>query len=294
MAKSTKPTWSPGDVFITRVPDGRYAAVRVLQRQGRKRTLAYTTEYLGTEKPELHDPALRKTVKQRRFYYRRELARKWCDGPPPEGYELLGNLPVTAKEAQLESNVYGGWPCEEAWLEWRWQHDRAAFEEEVDRERAERERALRRPQKPKKMLDEADFWSIIALLDWAKTGDDDLVLEPAIAALANRSKTDIRQFYERFAYVLYQLDTKAHARQLAASDEYLSDDEFLYVRCCVVANGKKFYDSVLKNPKKLPKDLELEALLYLAPTAYERRTGEELDYSTGCSFESGSNVAAWE
>jgi hypothetical protein len=294
LAKKTMPTWSEGDVFITRVPDGRYGAVRVLRRQGRKSSVVYTTQYLDKEKPQLTNPLLKKPVKQRRFFYRGELARKWCDGPPPAEFELLGNLPVTVKEAKLECNTYGGWPWDEAWLEWRGEHDRAAFEEEVRREQEKRDRASRKPQKPKKMIAEMEFWAIIDLLDWKKTGNDDKVLEPAIAALAKRSQADIRQFYERFAYLLYQLDTKSHAKQLMDEDEYFSADEFLYVRCCVVANGKKFYESVLKNPKKMPKDLEFESLLRLAPEAFERRTGEDMDYLTGCSFETFSNVEGWK
>lgn len=295
--KQQSPDCSEGDVFITRMPDGRYGAVRVLRREGKSSVLS-TTPYLGHEKPLLTDPLLRMELRQKRFSFNGQVARSRYDGPPPASFEKLGNLPLTPEEAKIQCNSYSGsWgdsTGNAVWLEWRWEHDRAAFEEEIRREDEERARAQRKPQKPKKMMDEAEFWAIIALLDWQKTGDDDAVLEPAIAALAQRSKTEICRFYERLAFLLYQLDTRAHAQQCTSEGELLSADGFLYTRCCVVANGKDFYESVLHDPTKLPKDLEFESLLELAPRAYERRTGEEMDYLTGCDFETYSNVSGWK
>ena len=43
----------------------------------------------------------------------------------------------------------------------------------------------------------------------------------------------------------------------------------------------------------MPKDLEFEALLSLAPNAYELKTGKDFEYGTGCSYETFSNVAGW-
>jgi hypothetical protein len=70
-------------------------------------------------------------------------------------------------------------------------------------------------------------------------------------------------------------------------------DGFLYARCVVVANGKEFYEAVLKDPSKFPKNMEFESLLGLASGAYELKTGKEFEYSTGCSYESFSNPAGW-
>ena len=154
-------------------------------------------------------------------------------------------------------------------------------------------------EKPKKkMMSEDEFWSIIALLDWKHQGNDKKVLAPAINALASKSKTAICHFEERFAFLLYQLDTRAHASNTGEDSydpksDYISADGFLYARCVVVANGREFYEVVLKDPSKMPKDMEFESMLGLASGAYEVKTGEDFEYSTGCSYESFSNSAGW-
>jgi hypothetical protein len=291
----------PGDVFAAKLSDGRYRAVRVLRRVG-KSSLICTTEFLGLEPPSLDNPLLRKIVKQKRFFYKNEPAITWLDGTPPKCFELIGNIPLTKTEREKECKVYGGkWDSsagEEAFFEWRWVHDRAAFEEEARKEVEEFERVSRLPQKPKKMMSEEDFWSIIDQLDWRYEGDDNKVLAPAVKALAAKSKTEIRRFEERLAFLLYQLDTKAHASNIGEHSydpetNYVSADEFLYARCVVVANGRQFFETVLKNSAKMPKDMEFESLLGLAPTAYESKTGDDFEYSTGCSYESFSNSVGW-
>src|SRR5207248_2122881 len=105
-------------------------------------------------------------------------------------------------------------------------------------------------------------------------------------------------FEERFAHLMYQLDTRAHASNIGEDScdpesDYVSADGFVYARCVVVANGKEFYEQVLKDPTKMPKDMEFESLLGLASAAYELKTGEQFEYSTGCSYESFSNPAGW-
>lgn len=121
------------------------------------------------------------------------------------------------------------------------------------------------------------------------------VIEPVVRSLAKASVREIKGFEERLAYNLYRLDTKDHARRLTKrASEDPSADGFLYARCGCVANGKRFYDEVRKEPKRFPKDVEFESLLRIAGDAYERKTGDDFDYDTGCSYESFSNVRAWE
>lgn len=43
----------------------------------------------------------------------------------------------------------------------------------------------------------------------------------------------------------------------------------------------------------MPKDMDFESPLGLASGAYELKTGEALEYSTGCSYESFSNPDGW-
>ena len=98
---------------------------------------------------------------------------------------------------------------------------------------------------------------------------------------------------------MYLLDTKEHAENIG-EDSFKNDesnfsvDYFLYVRCCVVANGKEYFESTLKNPKEMPKDMDFEPLLYIAEEAYEQKMNRELDYETGCDYETFSNYKGWK
>ena len=292
---------TPGDVFAVKVPDGRYAAVRVIRKLG-KSSLVCTSPYLARDRPSLDEPLIRETIMEKRFFFDGTPARKWLDGAPPVCFEFLGNVPLTKDEAERECSAYGGKWAEfsgnEAYLEWRWLHDRPAFEQEVRKRQEEVERRRRLAQKPKKMMSEEEFWTVINVLDWKHQGNDEKVIAPAIKALGSKSKTEICRFAERFAFLLYQLDTKAHASNIGEDSYdpksgYVSADGFLYARCVVVANGREFYEAVLKDPSKMPKDMEFESLLGLAAGAYELKTGKEFEYSTGCSFESFSNPGGW-
>lgn len=146
-------------------------------------------------------------------------------------------------------------------------------------------------------LSEQRFWEIIALLDWSKEGDDDMVLDPAIAHLAAGSIRHIYEFADILSEKLYQLDNKKYAKHIGEdawrTDRYFSVDNFLYARCCVIANGQESFNQVLKNPKSMPKDLTFEALLYLPSEAYERRTGKNYDYLPAFNFETYSNQEGW-
>jgi predicted DNA-binding WGR domain protein len=146
-------------------------------------------------------------------------------------------------------------------------------------------------------MTEEVFWRLIKLFDWKKTGDDEEVMKPAIVALSKMNIDDIKRFEDILADKLYALDTEAHARETGenayGTGEYFSVDCFLYDRCCVVANGREYYESVVANPSRMPKDLEFESILYFAKYAYERKTGEEFDYSASTSYETFSNEAGW-
>ena len=300
MPATSKPV-QPGDVYTFQLPDQRYGAVRVIQRKD-KSSLVCTSEYLGTTPPKLDDPALKKILIQTRFFYKKEPDVTWYIGKPPEKFVYLGQVPPTPAESQRECNCHGGsWHVNVGlgvFQEWRWIHDRPAFEEEIRKEQEERARQRAIPKEPGKMMALDNFWAIIDKLDWDKTGDDDAVLAPAVKALSKMSVSDINQFAERFAWVLYQLDTREHARHIGDAydpkEGFVSADGFLYARCAVVANGQKYYERVLKDPTQMPENLDFESLLSLVHDAYEMKTDEEWDYSTGCSFESFSNPQGWK
>jgi hypothetical protein len=76
--------------------------------------------------------------------------------------------------------------------------------------------------------------------------------------------------------------------------DHFSVDWFLDVRCCVVANGKRTFETVLKNPKRMPKGMEFEALLQVAAQAYQAKTGEDFAFIPSVSYETFSNKAGWQ
>ena len=141
-------------------------------------------------------------------------------------------------------------------------------------------------------MNEEKFWEILSLLDWDKLGDDDAVCKPAIEALAQLGVEEIQRFEDLFTEKLHALDTTAH---MDHSGELASDsgDLFLYARCAAVTDGREEYEAILADPAKMPKDLEFEALLFLASTAYEKKTGREWDYVSDLSYETGSNKEGW-
>lgn len=299
--KIRKVALARGDIFAVKVAPSRWGAVRVAEVQGKSILLA-TTPYLGLEPPFLEDPLLREVLVQYRFFYRGERASVWVQGRPSENHVRVGNIGPTENDAILPRNTFsGGWDLNTgnaAFLEWRWQHDNAAFRQEVEEANKRAEQARLAEQKPGKLLPDEAFWEIIHQLDWSRFGNDDQVLEPAVKALAALKKTGMRHFQETLAYKLFQLDTRAHAREIGEyayrdEDTYFSSDTFLYSRCAAVAKGRDAFEAALADPGEMPKDEEFEALLSLADQACERKTGEPLDHDAGCSYESFSNVAGW-
>jgi predicted DNA-binding WGR domain protein len=150
-------------------------------------------------------------------------------------------------------------------------------------------------------MDEDLFWEIIASFNWKKQGNDDAVMLPAEKLLASLPVEDIFTFDNILAGKLYQLDGKKYAdacypkkQTLSDGTPYMSVDDFLYCRCCVVVNGRKFYEFTLEYPKNWPLETEFESILYLAQKAYERKThGQDYPHVTELCFETYSNRAGW-
>ena len=155
----------------------------------------------------------------------------------------------------------------------------------------------RQPNAARAPLSEAHFWKIIDLLDWTQS-DDDLILEPSIAYLAANSVRSILEFADLLSEKLYALDGKAYAQHIGTTawklDSFFSVDNFLYARCCVIANGQDFYQKVLENPTLMPKDTTFESLLYLPSMAYERKLNKKYNYTPTHSIETYSHKEAWQ
>jgi hypothetical protein len=146
-------------------------------------------------------------------------------------------------------------------------------------------------------LSEAEFWSLIDDLDWEKVGDNAAVIAPVVKRLSEFSVEAIQTFQDILAEKLYHLDGEKYATEIDKnayqSDKYFSVDSFLYARCCVVANGKDFYESVLKSPNQMPKDLTFGALLRVAAEAFELKTGEKFKYIPTYIYETYANSSGW-
>jgi hypothetical protein len=142
-------------------------------------------------------------------------------------------------------------------------------------------------------MNEDRFWDIIALLDWAKAGNDDAVIEPAVRELAKLPEAAILAFYDLLSEKLYLLDGRAYAEYSVSSAAGISSDLFLYARCGVVANGRERYEQVLENPSLFPQDLFFEALLEIPERAWLRKTGGRLEYLPKFIYETGFNPNGW-
>ena len=148
-------------------------------------------------------------------------------------------------------------------------------------------------------MDEDQFWAIIDLLDWDKEKRED-ILRPAVQALSQFPESDIAAFDDILAAKRYALDGQRFAEQLGSnrySEEegrHFSVDSFLCSRCCVVANGREFYEKVLQDPSEMPKEYTFEPLLNLAGKAHRLKTGkDEYDHLPEVWYETFSNPEGW-
>ena len=148
-------------------------------------------------------------------------------------------------------------------------------------------------------LTEAQFWALIDLPDWSKAGDDEAVIRPLVEVLANSPVRHIYEFQDFLSEKLHLLDTQAHAENTGENawqgeERPFSVDEFLYARCCVVANGRKAFETALKNPSKMPKDLSFEALLRVARQSFLKKTGKPFRYVPAFNMETFANHQGWQ
>lgn len=145
-------------------------------------------------------------------------------------------------------------------------------------------------------LSETAFWDIISLLDWANV--DTAVMSKAINTLAAKPIRHIYEFQDILSKKLFALDTINHAKNggenaWISKDSDFSVDEFLYARCCVVANGQNFYNKVLKNPELMPQDMAFEEILTLAHRAYQLKTNKVFRYIPTFNIETFANKKGW-
>lgn len=148
-------------------------------------------------------------------------------------------------------------------------------------------------------MDETNFWEVIDCLDWHQK-DRKQILQPAVERLSRYPIEEIYAFHNLLAQKLYALDGRQFAVRLGSNryldneDRYFSVDDFLYSRCGVVARGKDYYNLVLQNPGRMPKEFTFEPLLSLPRKAYQLKTGlTDYNHITDVWYETFSNPDGW-
>jgi hypothetical protein len=144
------------------------------------------------------------------------------------------------------------------------------------------------------LFSEEQFWQIIELFDWKQKNREDII-QPAVIALAKMPVSAIYLFEDFLSEKLFNIDTKQHAKAYMKqqTDDYFSVDDFLYVRCAAVAEGRLYYENIEKNPAALSADIDFEHILSVAAEAYKIKTGREFEYSPLYNYETKSNIDKW-
>ncbi|AEE48975.1 DUF4240 domain-containing protein [Haliscomenobacter hydrossis] len=145
------------------------------------------------------------------------------------------------------------------------------------------------------LFSEEQFWRLIDQFDWKQKKRADIV-NSAINALSAMPVSAIYLFEDFLSEKLFNLDTRQHAEAYMKQqeDDYFSVDDFLYVRCAVVAEGRAYYEEVEKNPSALDAKIDFEQILYIAAEAYNKKTGREFEYSPLYNYETKSNLGKWK
>ena len=145
------------------------------------------------------------------------------------------------------------------------------------------------------LFSEEQFWYLIDQFDWKQKKRADVV-RPAINALSEMPVSSIYLFEDFLSEKLFNLDTRQHAEAYMKQqeDDYFSVDDFLYVRCAVLAEGRAYYKDIEKNPSALDADIDFEQILYIAAEAYKQKTGREFEYSPLFNYETKSNIDKWK
>lgn len=147
-------------------------------------------------------------------------------------------------------------------------------------------------------MNEREFWRLIAEIEVEKLdrGDERGAVLPLYRALLNKPAGELFAYEETLSRFLFALDGPDFAEAAGESGE--SGDGFLYLRCYIVAKGRKYYEAVLSGAVPMPDSIEqwCEALLYQHRNAWAASRGCEIGdwpFSASVSYETGSNSALW-
>lgn len=292
-----------GDVFATPLPLEKYGAIKIIDIIDNSYLIAITT-YINEQIPTLNSKEVHEVlISESLIDDSQEPLYEWVEGRIPKDLIFIGNAPLTKNEIGVKSNIYAGkWSRDcgiAVYYKWREETDPKGFELEMKRkiEKADSYAKKEHVPKPKKMMEDKEFWDIISLFDWNKNSEEEII-EPAVKKLATLTIWKIKHFEETLTCKLFLLDTLEHAKEIgkhsfSEQSQNFSPDLFLYARCAAVAYGQKVFEDVLSDPQKMIKDTEFESILSVAPKAYYLKKGTEFDYISGYSYETFSNKYGW-
>jgi hypothetical protein len=287
-----------GAAFAVPLKDGRYGAVRILrvdEEDHRTTALVAVTPWLAATPPDLSAPALKEVLRLHRGRFGGRPALCWYDGIPPAELLYIGVVLPTEEDLRLDpQGAYcGRWTVTVA--------QDVVLESATPLQAANSRASMRTQSLPEGdplvgEMDDDEFWALIELLD-RSSGDGFEAVEPLIQQLAAKSPSKIAGFHEVLMAKLSALDREDIAREIGAhaygSTEGFSPDHFMDVRAAIVASGRALFESVLEDPRHVPKDGELEALVTVAEEAYRRRTGRTPVFVASRSAETFSSLAGW-
>lgn len=293
-------TLTVGDIYAVPLPKSFFGAIKIIKIDGNE-TLVKTTPYIDTVIPDVSNPILKETLRNKRFFYNNTPAIKWVNGKLPKNFIYIGNIPITDIEKNWVSNIFS-----ESWSyigydvfdEWRFIHDREAFEREIEEEEQEDYQENNKKYKNVKLMDDSDFWELVSLINNKEHKEEGIRL--LITELAKLKVKDIKLFEETLAYKLYLLDTKelaCHIGENSYKEDRASEfsvDLFLYARCAAVSKGGEFYNKIMDNPELMPKNEFLEELLDVASEAYELKKDKEFTFNATYDYETFSNKDGWK
>ncbi|MCU0431519.1 MAG: DUF4240 domain-containing protein [Cytophagaceae bacterium] len=134
-------------------------------------------------------------------------------------------------------------------------------------------------------LSEEKFWKIIEAAHKDSDDDAELLVDTLVETLAEKSEKEIIGFDYQFSKAMRKSYTSELWCTAYVACGGCSDDGFDYFRAWLVSRGKEIFTKALKNPDTLIHEFlklsdgeypELEGILYVASSAYEAKTGNDL------------------
>ncbi|GAB3303406.1 DUF4240 domain-containing protein [Hymenobacter tenuis] len=134
-------------------------------------------------------------------------------------------------------------------------------------------------------MDKNEFWQLIDAAKKASNGDQTLQEKALINSLATYEPEHIIDFECILREYLIEADDFGIMAAQKILDGYVSDDTYLYFRCWLIGQGESVFRAALDKPDTLAMVLDagyqdFEELLYVATTAFQKRTGKEEEDDT--------------